>query len=184
MSKEKRTKDTITLGSGDLYIKEFDGSIPNNEELETEANRYGYIKGGATAEYTPESYTAEDDSGQVKKTIITKEEVKFKTGLITWNAETLKRLISTGRITTTAGKRTLKIGGLKNYNNQSYILRFVHKDEVDGDVRVTIVGKNTAGISLAFVRDSETTVDTEFTAEPLDKEGTLIIIEEEVAVSA
>ncbi len=184
MSKEKRTKETITLGSGKVYIQEFNGTIPTDKDLETDANKYGYIKGGATIEYTPESYTAEDDFGQVKKTIITKEDAKFKTGLMTWNTETLKKLISTGRITTTAGKRTLKIGGMNNYNNQSYILRFVHEDKVDGNVRVTIVGRNTAGIALAFTKDAETTIDTEFTAEPLDNEGTLIIIEEEVAVSA
>ena len=32
----KRTKKTITLGSGKLYIVEFAGQIPSNEEIEKE----------------------------------------------------------------------------------------------------------------------------------------------------
>lgn len=184
MSKEKRTKETITLGSGKVYLKEFTGTVPADAEIEKAENKIGYIKGGATVEYAPESYTATDDYGQVKKTILTNEEVKFKTGVMTWNAETIKKLISTGRISTANGKRILKIGGMSNYDNQSYVIRFVHEDKIDGNVRVTIVGRNTGGISLAFVKDAETTIDTEFTAEPLDSEGTLIIIEEEIAVSA
>ena len=48
-------KKSIVLGSGDLYITEFtDGTeLPSNEEVEKEDNRLGYIKGGATIEYTP-----------------------------------------------------------------------------------------------------------------------------------
>ena len=67
----KRTNKTITLGSGKLYIKEFSGEIPANTEIEKEENLIGYIQGGAELEYKPEFYTAEDDLGKAKKTIIT-----------------------------------------------------------------------------------------------------------------
>ena len=52
----------ITLGSGNLYYKEFSGSIPENSAIETENNRLGYISGGATLEYKPTIYEAKDRS--------------------------------------------------------------------------------------------------------------------------
>ena len=42
-------KESIVLGSGDLYCTEFTGTnaaLPSNEVLETEENRLGHIKGG------------------------------------------------------------------------------------------------------------------------------------------
>ena len=91
--KEKRTKKTITLGSGLLYIDEFNGTIPENTVLETEDKLLGYIQGGAEVSYTPENYTAEDDLGYVKKTILTKEEAGLKSGIMTWNA-TINNIIT------------------------------------------------------------------------------------------
>lgn len=181
---DKRTKKTITLGSGLLYIKEYAGTMPADAEIEKEENLAGYIQGGAELEYSPEYYTAEDDLGKVKKTIITKEEVKLKSGIMTWNGKTLQQLCATGRVTETNGIRTVKIGGISNNDNKNYIIHFVHNDKVDGDVRVTIVGKNTAGFTLAFAKDKETVIDAEFEAVPSDDDGTLIIYKEEIAENA
>lgn len=178
----KRTKKTITLGSGKMYIVEYKGTMPADTEIEKEENLIGYIQGGAELEYKPEFYTAEDDLGKAKKTIITKEEAKLKSGVMTWNAETLQKLSSTGRVTEENGVRTIKIGGIDNNDNKNYIIHFVHEDSVDGDVRVTIVGKNTAGFTLAFAKDKETVIDAEFEAIPADDEGTLIIYKEEIDV--
>lgn len=180
----KRDKDTITLGSGDVYIKEFTGEIPADSDIEKEDNRLGHIQGGANIEYTQETYTAEDDQGVVKKTVTTKEDVKFKTGIMTWNGNTLKKLVPTGRVTEAGNKRTIKIGGVKNDDRKYYVIRFVHKDEIDGNVRVTIVGKSTGGLALSFAKDKETVIDAEFTAKPSDAEGTLIILEEEISETA
>lgn len=177
---EKRTKKTITLGSGKMYITEFTGKIPENSVIETEEKIAGYIQGGASLEYSPEFYTAEDDLGKAKKTIITKEDVKLKSGIMTWNGKTLQQLCATGRVTEEKGIRKVKIGGISNNDNKNYVIHFVHEDKVDGDVRVTIVGKNTAGFTLAFAKDKETVVDAEFGAVPSDDEGTLIIYQEEI----
>lgn len=177
---EKRTKKTITLGSGKMYITDFTGKIPENSVIETEANIAGYIQGGASLEYSPEFYTAEDDLGKAKKTIITKEDVKLKSGIMTWNGKTLQQLCATGRVTEEKGIRKVKIGGISNNDNKNYVIHFVHEDKVDGDVRVTIVGKNTAGFTLAFAKDKETVIDAEFEAIPSDDEGTLIIYQEEI----
>ena len=61
-------KESIVLGSGDLYCTEFMGTnaeLPSNEVLETEENRLGHIKGGAEIEYAPSFYEAKDDMGKV-----------------------------------------------------------------------------------------------------------------------
>lgn len=181
----KRTKETITLGSGKLYSVEYTGTIPSNSDLEKEDNILGYIKGGASLDYKPEYYDAEDDLGMVKKTILTKEEVTLKSGILTWNANTLKKLVSTGRITEDEenNMRTIKIGGINNNDGKQYIFHFVHEDKKDGNVRITIVGQNTAGFSLAFAKDAETVIDAEIKALPNDSEGTLIIFQEEYTPS-
>ena len=70
------------------------------------------------------------------------------------------------------------------YASKSYVIRFLHEDAVDGDVRVTIVGQNTSGFTLAFAKDAETVIDAEFSALPNDANGTLIIVEEEIPATA
>lgn len=176
-------KDSIVLGSGRVYVTEYDASagIPEDNVLETEENRIGYISGGATLEYSPTFYEAKDDLGVVTKTLITEEEAIFKTGIMTFCADTLNKLCSTGRITEDSEKktRTIKIGGAGNDNGKKYVIHFVHKDSQDGDIRITIVGKNEAGFSLAFAKDSETVIDAEFKCQSMDNEGTLIVYKEE-----
>jgi hypothetical protein len=175
--------EKIVLGSGDLFVKEFIGEIPSDEEIETDDNQLGFISGGASLEYKPKFYEAQDDLGQVKKTILTEEEATFKSGVITWNGKTLTVLCSTARIEEKAGKRIVKVGGVNNQNGKKYLIRFRHKDEIDGDIRVTIVGSNQAGFNLAFKKDKETVVDAEFKAQPMDKEGTLILYVEDIPQS-
>lgn len=183
--KQKRDKNTITLGSGKLFVTVFDGStIPDDETIETEENRIGWIKGGAELAYTPEFYTAEDDLGKVKKRTIQSEEATLKSGIMTWNGNTLTKLVSTGKTEEKNGRRTTKIGGASNYDGKIYIIRFLHEDKIDGDVRVTIVGQNTSGFTMAYAKDAETVIDAEFNALPSDENGTLIIIDEEIPANA
>lgn len=172
--------DKIVLGSGDVYYKEFAGVIPENSAIETDENKLGFIQGGATLEYKPSYYTCKDDSGVIQKTIITDEEATLKTGILTFCGKTLAVLCETGRVTEDSKIRTVKIGGLKNTNGKKYVIHFHHKDKVDGDIRVTIVGKNESGFSLAFAKDKETVIDAEFKCQPQDDEGTLIKYQEDI----
>ena len=174
--------DEIILGSGDLFMAEFSGEIPEDSVIEAEANRAGNIKGGATLEYSQSNQTVKCDMGRVKKTIITEEDVKLKTGMITWAQEWIKALISTARVDTTskAGHRIYKIGGLKNQSKLRHLFRFVHTRDDGRKLRVTVTGKNTGTISLAFNPENPTTIDAEITADTLDKEGTLVIIDDEM----
>lgn len=180
----KRDKNKITLGSGKLFITEFTGTIPENSVIETEENRIGWIKGGAELSYTPEFYTAEDDLGKVKKRTIQSEEVILKSGIMTWNGDTLTKLTNTGATEIKNGIRTTKIGGTGNYDGKSYLIHFLHEDKIDGNVRVTIVGQNTSGFTMAYAKDSETVIDAEFSALPSDENGTLVIIQEETDATA
>lgn len=180
--------DKIVLGSGKLYIQEAvkaqagGYTIPADNVIEQDTNLIGWIQGGATLEYTPEFYTAKDDLGKVSKKYLTSEEAILKSGVMTWNGNTLAKLTTTAEVTETGsgstGKRTVKIGGIDNYDGKNYVIRFLHED-IDGDVRITIVGSNESGFEMAFAKDTETVINAEFKAVPNDARGTLIIFEEE-----
>jgi hypothetical protein len=101
---------------------------------------------------------------------------------MTWCGKTLKKLCSTARVTESNGVRTVKIGGVANDDGKKYILHFLHEDPVDGDIRVTIVGQNQSGFTLAFAKNKETVIDAQFKAQPHDSEGTLILYKEEIGV--
>lgn len=184
MADSKRTEaDKITLGSGDLMIKEYTDTMPAYTEFKEETDLLGRIKGGATLEYTGEWYEAKDDTGKVVKTIITEETATLKSGIITWNGKTLEKLCSTARVTESGGIRTVKIGGTANNNGKSYALCFHHVDPTDGDVWLVIRAVNKGGFSLAFAKDAETVIDAEFSCLPQDDEGTLIQYIEQIAAT-
>ena len=174
----------ILLGSGKVYVTEYSGeTLPEDATLEAAANLIGYIKGGATLEYTPSFYEPKDDLGYVGDMYLTEEEAVLKTGIMTWSGDTLGKLSTTAKITEdkTSRTRTVKIGGIGNFSNQKYVIHFVHEDETKGDVRVTIVGMNQSGWTLTFQKDSETVLNAEFKALPCDDDGTLIVYKEEDA---
>lgn len=178
----RKQNDKITLGSGDLMIKEYtEGNMPEYTDFDEATDLLGRIQGGATIEYTGEWYEAKDDTGKAVKTIITEEEAVLKSGVVTWNGETLTKLCSTGRVDESESIRTVKIGGIGNYNGKSYALCFHHKDETDGDVWLVVRAVNQGGFSLAFAKDKETVIDAEFKCLPQDDEGTLIQYVEEIA---
>lgn len=183
MSDKKRNAEVITLGSGDLMIKEYTDVMPEYSAFSVETDLLGRIQGGATLEYSGEWYEAKDDTGKVVKTIITSEEATLKSGVLTWNGKTLEKLCSTARVSESDGIRTVKIGGVSNHNGKSYALCFHHTDKVDGDVWVVVRGVNQGGFSLAFAKDKETVIDAEFKCLPQDDEGTLIQYVEEIGAT-
>jgi hypothetical protein len=171
--------ERIILGSGKMYISEFTGNIPADEILEVESNLFGLIIGGAELEYKPKFYTVTDDLGIISKSALTEEDVTLKSGRLTFCGSMFKKLSSTARISEANGRRTIKIGGIGNQDGKQYVVRFLHEDPLDGDLRVTIVGQNQSGFKLAFKKEKETATDVEFKAMPNDSEGTLVILDEE-----
>lgn len=181
MSDKRKEAGVITLGSGNLLVKEYFDVMPAYTDFDDEADLLGRIQGGATLEYKGEWYEAKDDTGKAVKTIITDEEVTLKTGVITWNGRTLEKLSSTARVTEENGIRIVKIGGISHYDRKSYAFCFHHEDKIDGDIWLLIRGVNQAGFSLAFAKDKETVIDAELKGLPQDDEGTLIQYIEEIA---
>lgn len=179
----KRKGDPITLGSGKLYFQEYTDTVPTFEAVKAlcvAENRLALIQGGASIEYTEETHTEKDDLGLAEKTITTTEDVKLKCGLLTWTGNTINVLVDRSKVTEANGVRTTKIGGAGNAKGKYYVLVFHHEDKVDGDLWVVIVGRNTAGLSLAFASDAGSKIEPEFTAKPHDDAGTLVVIYEEL----
>lgn len=176
----KRDKNTITLGSGKIYLTAFSESMPTVDTLCVDNNLLGYVKGGASLEYTEETYEEKDDLGYVSKVITTSEEAILKCGLLTWNGTTLQKLIDRCKSTESAGKRTTKIGGVGNAQGGYYAICFMHEDKTDGNLWILIKGRNTAGATLTFAADSGTVIEPEFKAMPHDNDGTLIELIEEI----
>ena len=175
--------EEYTLGSGDLFIKEYTaGTAVTAEDVITNGERLGEIKGGASLEYTVETKDDSSDLGRTKIFIISKEDVVLKSGVMTWNGKTLEKLCQTARVTKdgSAKKRTIKIGGLANAANKSYAVAFQYKGDGKKGLTVLIVGKNTAGFTVSFSSDNATVIDAEFKAQALDNDGTLVVIEETI----
>lgn len=178
----KRDKKTITIGSALPYLMDYADSIPAVEDICKDEYLLGYIQSGAAVEYTEETATIKDDMGYVSKVITTTEEALVKMGLITWNGETLQKLIDRCKVTTdeTTGRRVTKIGGAGNAQGKYYVLCLHHVDKKDGDLWVMIVGRNTAGATLTLAPDEATLAEPEFAAIPHDEDGTLIELIEEL----
>lgn len=179
----KRDKTNITLGSGKIYLTPYTDSVPTVETLCVADNLLGYIKGGASLEYTQETYEEKDDLGFVSKIITTTEEAILKCGLLTWNGTTLQSIIDRCQVTEGNGKRTVKIGGAANGQGKNYAICFHHEDETDGDLWILIVGRNTAGATLTFAKDTGTVLEPEFKAMPQDDKGTLVQLIEETTTT-
>lgn len=179
----KRDKNVITLGSGKIYVKAFSETMPTVDDLCVEENLLAKIKGGAALEYTEETYEEKDDLNTVSKIITTTEAAILKCGLLTWNGNTLKKLVDRCTVSEASGKRTTKIGGQGNAQNAYYAICFLHEDKTDGNLWVLIKGRNTAGFTLTFGTEAGTVIEPEFTAMPHDNAGTLIELIEETGTT-
>lgn len=182
----KRDKNNITLGSVIPYIMEYTGTIPETSVICKEENRLGYSKGGCELTYTEETYEETDDLGYVSKVITTKEEVLAKLGLITWNGDTLEKLVDRCTVTEdkSKGTRTIHIGGAGNIQGKDWVLCLLHEDKKDGNLWVIIRGRNTTGLTLTLAADAGTVLEPEFKAMPQDEKGTLVTIIEEIPTGA
>lgn len=176
-----------TLGSGHLHVDEIteeelkaaaaDWDAFFDEFFKKENNLLGRIKGGASIEYTTEKTEDQDDLGYCVVVEVTKEKVTLKSGVMTWNGETLATLCATARVSTDKDTKvtTVKVGGLGNQNDKRYIIGFEHHSH---KLRLIIVGKNNEGFTFSFEQDKATVIDALFNAEALDNDGTLLILKD------
>lgn len=181
----KKEINRIAMGSVDVYMTAFTGTaisdIPEDSVIETEENLIGRTKEGGEITYTTTYYNVKSDDGKASRSEMTEDSAAFSFGLITWNGNTITKLVATASATVTGTKRRTLIGGVTNVNNVIYLVRAVHKDDVKGDVRYTMLGKNVAGFAAAYKPGQETTITPNIEAEPFD-DGRLIILDEENVV--
>lgn len=158
-----KDKNEILLGAGEVYMYEFTGDkIPENGEIETEGHNVGHTSGGASVDYKPERYDVVNSYGKTIKSFITKEEITFKTGLLTWDLSKIA-LLSTAKLIEDKEKKVRKLvfgggGSLKNV-----LIRFVHEKENSKKIRFTMIGQGGNGFNMEF-GEKEVVVDAEITA--------------------
>ena len=153
--------DNILIGSGELYITKFAGSeVPTSEEIETETNNVGHCSSGFEVSYKPSIKEVVNQYGDIVKQFVESEEVTCKTGIMTWALDNLA-MFSTGKVTSTSGKKTLTIGASKNI--ETLLVRFVHTKEDGKKIRFTMIGQAGNGFSMNF-ENKEITVDAEIKA--------------------
>lgn len=176
-------RNNIILGSGKLYIVLYDGEkIPDDSVIEADGNDVGRIKGGATLTYKPTQYEVVDDDNFVVKRILTKEEVTFKSGILTWNLDNLAKLApATLSTDTTKNEKILKVGG--GHTMTDYVIRFVHTKGNGKKLRVTLAGDAGTGFTFQFNPAKETIVDAQFSAISLN-DGTLVEFRDEFVPAA
>jgi hypothetical protein len=180
--------EQVVMGAGRWYLKPYAaGDELNLEELCVEANLLGYTQGGATVTYTPTTYTIEDDIGMVKRTFMTTANARMKTGLLTFDIESLAALLSVGQLTqnTEGNKTVLKLGG-----GRAELKRFMVAFEYEKDaekglyIRVGMIATNTAAMEFAFTKEKETVPDIEFTGGTNGKDDVILTFEEDIAPAA
>lgn len=173
---------SIVLGSGKIFIMESTSdNFPTIASICQASNLLGYVKNGASLTYSQETVEEQDDLGFVIKVVTTKEEAVLKCGIITWNSETLMKLIDNARTDTTAnGRRIINIGGKNIAQGKKYFICFKHEDAADGNIWIIIKGTNKAGLTLTFSPDSATVLEPEFRALPVGNNGVLIQYTEQV----
>lgn len=184
---KRKDPNTIILGSGNLYFAEFNTAtgMPTRANLCKDENRLGYIKGGASLEYSAESTVVSDDLQKVSKTRISSAEATFKSGILTWNGIVLATICATATVdeTTESGYRHVKIGGAGSDNGKSYALCFHHEDPEDGDIWLVMRAKGTGSFELNFAQDDGSVLDAEFTCLSQDANGTLVDYVEEIGTT-
>ena len=95
----------IAMGSVDIYMTEFTGTavadIPADNVIETEANHIGRTKDGGEVTYTTTYYNAKSDDGKAARNEMTDDSSSFSFGLITWNGDTITKIVPTASATVT-----------------------------------------------------------------------------------
>lgn len=157
-------KNEILLGAGELYLYEFNEStLPSDEVIETETHNVGHTQGGASIDYKPTKYDVENSYGKIVKSFITKEEITFKSGLLTWIMDNIALLsCAVVSVDPVSKQRTLTFGG-GGQSLKNVLVRFVHTKANGKKVRFTMIGQGGNGFTIEF-NDKEVVVDAEITA--------------------
>lgn len=167
------------FGSGTIYELPFTNAVtlPTTtaefktfvETYCTADNQLGYLKKGFQLQISTENLEDQSDLGEMKISLITKEEGQMTFALFNANGETISRLYPTA---TTVNKVTT-VGGLANASQGEHLIIFVAANKnADGEQTVVFaVGKNNSGYSVNFNPDSVEPFSCQYTIIPFDTDG-------------
>lgn len=157
-------KDEILMGSGELYMYEFEGNeIPEHSLIETDEHNVGHCNSGFSIDYKPELYDVKNQYGKIVKRCTISEEVTIKTGIISWSLNKLNMLSTAEMLVDKVKKvRRLVFGGRKAL--KTVLVRFVHEKDNGKKLRFTALAQGGNGFALEFTGDKELTIDAELAA--------------------
>lgn len=174
-------EEKIILGSGELFLGAVDVATATEEQIEVALTKAGEIQGGATLFYSP---TFKDIRGGKHNGILasfkTQEEVRFTSGLLTWELENLAKIFP-ANYSEDATKRRIGLGGV-NETKINY-LRFVHEKPNGKKLIVNLFkAQNQSGFQFSFDPENESVLDLEFKALAVQnkEDGNLVEIIEEI----
>lgn len=169
--------DPIILGSGELYLGQINNvEEASEEEIDAALKNVGAIESGATLTYTPTIQEIESANRGTIARFVSKEEVTFNCGVMTWVLENLANLApATVETDPDTGTKKIRIGG-KGTLPINY-LRFIHKKkDGSGELIVNIFkAQATNGFSFSFDSENPLSINYEFSALS-DKNGNLVEI--------
>lgn len=174
-------------GSGTVYEleKPADFTYPSTkaaiktfvETYCTADNQIGYLKNGFQAEVSTDTLEDQSDLGEMKISLITKENGTLTFALFNANGETISRLYPTAK--TVDGVTT--VGGLNGANQTDHIIVFVAATKVGSGAAATQTvliaqGKNTSGFTLAWNPDSVEPFSCTYAMTPISSVGEMFRI--------
>lgn len=180
-------KQHVIMGAGEWFVKAYDEGEVDCEAICVDENYAGETQGGATVEYTPSTYTIEDDNGRLRRTFMVKADATMKTGMLTIDVKSIGSLMSVGVLTVNdqGTKRILKLGsGHAELKRFFVVFRYVKDKEKKQYIYVGMVATNTAPLTLAFTKDKETVQDLTYTADTNGVDDTILVIEEDIEPAA
>ena len=117
-------------------------------------------KSGAKIQYKPKLADIYNQYDQLVKRFITRENLTFKTGILTWNLENLSKLSNANFVPATENNLERRVVFTGTGALNTVLLRFVYIKENGKAIRFTMVGQGGNGFGLDF-HDKATSIDAE-----------------------
>lgn len=154
--------DTILLGGGAVYIMPIEGitSIPDDRVIEVDKFNVGWCESGAKIQYKPKLAEVYNQYEQLVKRCITRENLTFKTGILSWNLENLSQLSNAHFLPATSENLERRVVFTGTGALNTVLLRFVYIKENGKAIRFTMIGQGGNGFGLDF-SDKATSIDAE-----------------------
>lgn len=174
----------IILGSGELFLGYVaDVATATESDIEAAITKVGEIQGGATLYYEPKF--KEVRGGKLNGVLAnfkTQEEVRFSSGLLTWDMQNLSNIFpAVFSEDTTLGTKRVGIGGISD--TPVNYLRFIHQKPDGKKITMNVYkAQNQNGFEFSLDPENETVIDLEFKALAVSgkEDGNLVEIVEEV----